>query len=220
MVVDRLRTWDDPAVRYQSRLVLDELEPGSAEMRALAEEVRTSSDCGAIIAGSLVETRHVYRKWQGPHWALVQLAERGHPGRDPRLQEIQEVVFGWILSPSFLQPNWTRYIEGQPERVRRCASMEGNVLWALRTEDEKLIVANANNPRGLPEREYFDVSGDPLELDPYEDPDAETRLEELAEFQRAAAQGEAVQGEDVEMDLATCQRLKAIGYVEDCSHLK
>ena len=94
------------------------------------------------------------------------------------------------------------------------------MLWSIRTEDEKLIVANANNPRGLPEREYFDVSGDPLEQDPYSDPEAEERLEELAEFQRLAAEGKAVQGEDVEMDLPTCERLKAIGYVEDCSHLR
>jgi len=97
---------------------------------------------------------------------------------------------------------------------------EGNVLWALRTEDEKLIVANPNNPRGVPEREYFDVSSDPLEQDAYEDPGAEEHLEELAELQRNAAQGKAVQGDDVEMDLQTCERLKAIGYVEDCSHLK
>ena len=97
---------------------------------------------------------------------------------------------------------------------------EGNVLWALRTEDEKLIVANPNNPRGVPEREYFDVSSDPLEQDAYEDPDAEEHLEELAELQRNVAQGKAVQGDDVEMDLQTCERLKAIGYVEDCSHLK
>jgi hypothetical protein len=34
---------------------------------------------------------------------------------------------------------------------------EGNVLWSLRTEDENLLVANAGNPRKLPEREYFDI---------------------------------------------------------------
>ena len=97
---------------------------------------------------------------------------------------------------------------------------EGNVLWALRTEDEKLIVANPHNPRGVPVREYFDVSSDPLEQDAYEDPEAEAHLEELAELQRNVAQGKAVQGDDVQMDLQTCERLKAIGYVEDCSHLK
>ncbi len=97
---------------------------------------------------------------------------------------------------------------------------EGNVLWSLRTEDEKLIVANAGNPRDLPERAYFDISNDPGETDAYSDPDAEERLEELAEFQRLSAAGEAVQGDEVEMDLQTCQRLRALGYVDDCSHLQ
>ncbi len=142
-VVDRLCTWDDPAVRYQARLVLDAVKPDAAEMRARANEVRTSPDCSAVIDGSFVDPRHPYRKWQGAHWALVQLAERGHPGGDPRLQQIQELVFAWILSPAFLRPNWTRHIEEQPDRVRRCASMEGNVLWAsleLGLMDERLQV--------------------------------------------------------------------------------
>jgi arylsulfatase A-like enzyme/uncharacterized membrane protein YbhN (UPF0104 family) len=97
---------------------------------------------------------------------------------------------------------------------------EGNVLWALRTEDEKLIVANPGNPRGLPEREYFDISGDPLELDPFEDPEAEARLEEYAELQRAAAEGKAVVSGEVEMTFDECERLRMLGYVEDCSHLR
>jgi hypothetical protein len=129
-VVDRLRDWDDPTVRYQARLVLDGVEPDTTEMRALADQVRSSPDCLAVIEGSFVDPRHPYRKWQGAHWALVQLAERGHPGGGPRLQQVQEIVFAWILSPAFLKPNWTVRIEDQPERVRRCASMEGNVLWA------------------------------------------------------------------------------------------
>lgn len=129
-MVDRLRGWDDPAVRYQVRLMLEAERPDTTEMRAIADEVRASADCGAVIEGGFVDPRHPYRKWQGAHWALVQLAERGHPGGDPRLAQLQEVVLGWILSPAFLKPNWTRHVDGQPERVRRCSSMEGNVLWA------------------------------------------------------------------------------------------
>jgi arylsulfatase A-like enzyme len=97
---------------------------------------------------------------------------------------------------------------------------EGNVLWSLRTEDEKLIVANAGNPRGLPERSFFDISQDPAEMDPYEDPEAEERLEEIAEFARLAAEGKAVESQDVEMTFADCERLRMLGYVEDCSHLE
>lgn len=65
-----------------------------------------------------------------------------YPGGDPRLSAVQEVVFSWILSPAFLKPNWTRQVEGQPERVRRCASMEGNVIWAslqLGLMDDRLM---------------------------------------------------------------------------------
>ena len=67
-LVDRLCTWDDPAVRYQARLVLDAVKPDAAEMRARANEVRTSPDCSAVIDGSFVDPRHPYRKWQGAHW--------------------------------------------------------------------------------------------------------------------------------------------------------
>lgn len=142
-LLDRIRTWDDPAVRYQTRLVLDGEPPDTPGMRALAGEVRRHPDCDALIDGGFADRHHPYRKWQGAHWALVQLAERGHPGDDPRLERLQQLVFAWILSPAFLRPNWTRYVEGQPERVRRCASMEGNVLWAsvaLRLMDERLQV--------------------------------------------------------------------------------
>jgi arylsulfatase A-like enzyme/uncharacterized membrane protein YbhN (UPF0104 family) len=97
---------------------------------------------------------------------------------------------------------------------------EGNVLWALRTDEEKLIVANPNNPRGLPERAYYDVANDPGETDPYEDADAEARLEEMAKLQRLAAEGKAVAGEETEMTREDCERLRVIGYVEDCSHVK
>jgi hypothetical protein len=140
-VVDRLLAWDDPAVRYQARVVLERADPDRAGMRALADEVRAHPDCDALIDGSFIDPRHAYRKWQGAHWALVQLAERGHPGGDPHLEQIQELVFAWILAPRFLKPNWTRYVEGQPDRIRRCGSMEGNVLWAslqLGLMDERL----------------------------------------------------------------------------------
>jgi hypothetical protein len=128
--METLRSWPDPAVRYLTRRVLDQHDPAEPEMQRLADEIRESPDCGRVIDGCFASARHPYRKWQGPHWALVQLAERGHPGGDARLERVQEHVFDWILAPRFLKPNWTLFVEGQPERVRRCASMEGNVLWS------------------------------------------------------------------------------------------
>lgn len=97
---------------------------------------------------------------------------------------------------------------------------EGNVLWSLRTDDEKLIVANPHNPRGLPERAYYDVANDPGETDAFGDPDAEARLEEMARLQRLAAEGKAVQGSVSEMSREDCERLRVLGYVEKCDGAK
>ncbi|MBK7952091.1 MAG: sulfatase-like hydrolase/transferase [Deltaproteobacteria bacterium] len=97
---------------------------------------------------------------------------------------------------------------------------EGNVLWSLRTEEEKLIVANEHNPRGLPAREYFDLTNDPGETDPFSEPDAEARLEELARLQRLAAEGKAVTGGAAEMSREDCERLRVLGYVESCDGAK
>lgn len=97
---------------------------------------------------------------------------------------------------------------------------EGNVLWSLRTEDEKLIVANENNPRGLPPRAYYDVASDPGETDPFADAEAEARLEEMARLQRLAAEGKAVEGGAAEMSKEDCERLRVLGYVERCDEAK
>jgi hypothetical protein len=142
-MIDLLCQHTDPTLRHQARLVLGGADPVSEEMQDLAELARRDSNCDALIEAGFVDPRHPYRKWQGAHWALVQLAERGHPGGDARLRDLQEIVFAWILSPAFLEPNWTRYVEGQPDRVRRCASMEGNVLWAslqLGLADDRLQI--------------------------------------------------------------------------------
>ena len=99
---------------------------------------------------------------------------------------------------------------------------EANVLWSLRTEDQKLIVANPGNPRGLEEREFYDMRADPgetLNLAGRDRATDEAKLEEHAELQRKFATGEAVSGGEVEMDRAQCEQLKNLGYIEDCSHL-
>jgi len=59
---------------------------------------------------------------------------------------------------------------------------EGNVLRAVRSERWKWIEANAGNPRGLPERELFDISEDPGEKQSI----AEREPGTLAELQRRA----------------------------------
>ena len=97
------------------------------------------------------------------------------------------------------------------------------MLWSLRTKDWKLIQANPDNPRGLPDQELFHVSEDPGERSNLSGGDhmrKELELAEHADLQRAFAEGEAVAGgADAEMTLEECRQLMNLGYVEDCSHL-
>ena len=50
--------------------------------------------------------------------------------------------------------------------------------------------------------------------------EGDVAAEELAEFQRLAAEGKAVEGGEAEMTYEDCERLRMLGYVEDCSHLR
>jgi arylsulfatase A-like enzyme len=101
---------------------------------------------------------------------------------------------------------------------------EGNVLWSLRTKEMKLIVANEDNPHGLPARALFDVNADPGETKNLSDgshKQQEDMLAEHADLQLRAAQGEAIASSgDGEMSREQCEQLMNLGYVEDCNHLK
>lgn len=94
---------------------------------------------------------------------------------------------------------------------------EGNIITAARNARLKLIRTNPGNPRGLPEVELFDLQKDPGEQ---MDVAAERRVEvedldrEIVAITTGAAE-EAVANEgEVQMDDATRDRLRALGYIE------
>ena len=68
---------------------------------------------------------HPYKKWWGTHWRLVELAELAIPPGTPGLDIGIEHEFRWLLSAQ--RRSSVRIIDGL---VRRCASMEGNGLYA------------------------------------------------------------------------------------------
>ena len=76
---------------------------------------------------------HAYRKWQGPHWTLVGLAMIGHVPGDDSLQPLMASVEEWLFSRQHLSAPSTTTIVGQGDRVRRCASQEGNAIWYATT---------------------------------------------------------------------------------------
>ncbi len=104
---------------------------------------------------------------------------------------------------------------------------EGNVLASLNAGDWKIIRANADNPRGLKPCELYHLANDPLEqqnlCEGSADPAASSKKTELMtalEGAESFARGQAVERAEGGMDAATCEKLKALGYVDagvDCS---
>lgn len=73
---------------------------------------------------------HAYMKWQGPHWTLVGLAMvEYHPG-DESLRPLEASVERWLFATQHMRPPATTVLPGQSDRIRRCASQEGNAVWA------------------------------------------------------------------------------------------
>lgn len=99
------------------------------EAEAASEAVRRSPRVCALLSERLPDGSlpwHAYAKWYGPHWVLVTLAELGYPPGDGDLIPLREQVLGWLLGKGHRDA--VKMIAG---RTRRCASQEGNALWAL-----------------------------------------------------------------------------------------
>jgi arylsulfatase A-like enzyme/uncharacterized membrane protein YbhN (UPF0104 family) len=144
------------------------------------------------------------------------------------------VVRHWVqsvdLMPSLLTMNGVPVPEGVQggdlfegtSDVYAEESHEGNVLESLRTRHEgdalKLITANPGNPRGLPERELFDVARDPGEQENRAEDHPHTGLvrERLTFWGEQAKKGAVVrESVDVDLDPASAARLRNLGYIED-----
>lgn len=118
----------------------------------------------------------------------------------------------------------TDYDRARDRLVVSEQDFEGNVLAAVRHRGFKLIEANADNPRGLPERQLFDLVRDGAERTDLVgaaaaacDQQPATLLAELhdtlAQAREQAATG-AVEAADVEVDDAETCNLCALGYLD------
>ncbi len=141
-LVERLAASDDPVLVYKAR-VLGGLSPDSDEGGALRARIADSSMARALLRvfdQDAATLRHTYRKWQGPHWTLAFLALIDYPTGDESLRPLVHRVHDWLFSKRFLAPPSTTVYAGQENRVRHCASQDGNAIWysvQLGLDDER-----------------------------------------------------------------------------------
>ena len=143
-IVERLLRSSEPAIRYKLRaLVLGESK-SSGKIRELRKQIKHSPRVRSLLQhrnreGRMEPVRHVYRKWWGAHWVIASLADIGYPEKDNSVYPIVEQVLDFWLLPFFTE-SLVRETE-QPAfkdkavpvvqgRARRCASQQGNALYA------------------------------------------------------------------------------------------
>jgi hypothetical protein len=131
-VLDRLLESEDPTVRYKARtLILGEGE-NSPEVRKLRDSIARSPRAKALLSGrgpdGRIPDNGPYRKWQGPHWTLYQLALIDYPPGDESLHPLRDQIYDWLLDPAHLEFPRSLLVPGQEERFRHCASIEGNAI--------------------------------------------------------------------------------------------
>jgi hypothetical protein len=124
-----LRQSAEPTVRFKLFTRVLGRKPDSGVIRRLQEEIRTSQRVRQLLSERQADGRipcHPYAKWYGAHWVLATLADIRYPPGDASLIPLREQVLAWLLGESHQKA--IRTIAG---RVRRCASQEGNALYAM-----------------------------------------------------------------------------------------
>lgn len=129
-MIDSLCAHENPVVAYRARRLLAGESESSRALRRLRRAIGSSKMATRLLRALTGERFNPYRKWQGPHWTLYSLAEIGYPAGDKRLLPLRQRVMDWMFAPAFLEPPSTLVFPDQPQRPRRCASMEGNAIWS------------------------------------------------------------------------------------------
>ena len=146
-VVDALLRSKEPSIRWKTRVNVLGEERGSRVVRGLEEEIRGSPRVRALLRrrqalGRRGTARPVYYKWQGFHWVLASLADLGYPRGDASLLPIRDRVLGLWLGPAYFREfvagtetkaYGSRGVPLVRGRYRRCASQQGNALYAITT---------------------------------------------------------------------------------------
>lgn len=143
-ITDRLLASEEPSIRFRVRVGVLGEDPASPRVRELRGEIRRSPRVRALLAnrderGRVRPVGQPYRKWSGAHWVFATLADLGHPREDASLVPVRDQVLDHWLRPEAIEE---RELDGEAPgsafrgvpvirgRARRCASQQGNALYA------------------------------------------------------------------------------------------
>lgn len=136
-VVNRLLASKDLAIQLKVHLRLLEHDYKNPEVQKITSAIKKTS---IVVSGLLnalsaqeqlykterVGVSRVYKKWEGIHWILADLADIGYPPGDQTLLSSVQRELAWLLN----EKRWAskKTIDG---RKRFCASQEGNGLFSI-----------------------------------------------------------------------------------------
>jgi hypothetical protein len=126
-LVQHLRGHPDPIIRWKIIRNLFGYDPSSAEYKLVKMDLPYSPIIQQLLRDRDINGRfvyHPYNKWFGAHWVLSILADLGYPEGDESLRPLLEQCYAWLLSNEH-----AKYIKTINNRVRRCASQEGNCVY-------------------------------------------------------------------------------------------
>lgn len=136
---------EEPSVQLKALVNALREDPASKRARSLAERVRTSPRVQRLLAGRdaggrLRPERNPYAKWHGAHWVLAHLADIGYPPEDESLAPVRDQVMDqWLPEDFYMEfeartkaaAYGRRGVPVMDGRYRRCASQQGNALYAV-----------------------------------------------------------------------------------------
>jgi hypothetical protein len=137
----------EPSIRFKLRTGVLGENPSSAPIRNLQRAIKRSPRVKQLLSGRRTDGRispihEVYKKWSGAHWILAALADLGYPPADPSLRPAVDQVLDCWLDPENIREvvleNPRPTVKGRGVaivrgRPRRCASQQGNALYAAVT---------------------------------------------------------------------------------------
>lgn len=128
-VLERLLHSDEPTVRFKTLARVLRVPDGAPVLQETQAAIQTSPRVCRLLAHwghDGAPPAHPYAKWVGAHWLLSTLAELEYPPGDDTLIPLREQELDWLLGVRH-----QRGIRVINSRVRRCASQEGNAIYAL-----------------------------------------------------------------------------------------